>query len=294
MAGTGAGAVPYKFGISEFTTWPWSFEQDVETYARLGVDVIEVCEFKLDQQRGREQVAQAGAQGLAISSVQPAVRTLFPSKSQPDPKDVGERMDRFRDTIARLAPSAPGAAFVTNTGIPPNGNIQQVLDTAVTEYRQVADAARDHGVRVAIEPLNPAIMNVESAIWSLQQAMRLVTAVDRDSFGICLDAWNIWQNQDVEAAIRACGDRIFVVQISDWRTPRSLQDRYIVGEGEIPLPPLFRAIYESGYRGPYVVEIFSGDVPDSIWERDLSGVIEQCRAGFDRAWQEAFGNAGTA
>jgi hypothetical protein len=38
----------YAFGVSEFTTNPWTFEQDVETYARLGVDTIEVCEAKLD------------------------------------------------------------------------------------------------------------------------------------------------------------------------------------------------------------------------------------------------------
>jgi sugar phosphate isomerase/epimerase len=117
-------------------------------------------------------------------------------------------------------------------------------------------------VRVAFEPLNAAIMNVESAIWTLEQGLRLVEQVDRPSFGLCVDLWNIWQNAAVEEAIRACGDRIFVVQVSDWRTPRSFQDRLIVGQGAILLPPLLRAVHESGYRGPYVVEIFSGDVPD--------------------------------
>ena len=85
--------------------------------------------------------------------------------------------------------------------------------------------------------------------------MRIVEAVDRDNFGICLDVWNIWQNADILEEIRRCGDRIFVVQLSDWRTPRSYQDRLVVGEGEIPLAPFLRAIYDSGYRGAYCVEI---------------------------------------
>ena len=35
------------FGVSEFTTWFQTFEQDVALYTRLGVDCIEVCERKL-------------------------------------------------------------------------------------------------------------------------------------------------------------------------------------------------------------------------------------------------------
>ncbi len=279
---------PIQFGISEFTTWPWSFEQDVEHYARLGVDAIEICEFKLDQKRIAEQLAIVKQHGLRISSVQPSVRTLFPSSSQPEPKDVPQRMKRFQQTIERFGDVASGVPFVTNTGIPPNGNIQHVLDTAVNEYRAVADFAAQRGVRVALEPLNAAIMNVESAIWTLQQGMDLVAAVDRPNFGICLDAWNIWQNAGIIDAIRACGDRIFVVQLSDWRTPRSLQDRLIPGQGAIPLPPMLRAIHEAGYRGPYVVEIFSGDVPDSLWKGDLEQVITESRDGVERAWEMAF------
>ena len=280
-------SLPYRFGISQFTTWPWSFEQDVDNYARLGVDDIEVCEDKLDEDRAADQLALVGQQGLTISSVQPAVRTLFPSRMQPEPKDVQERTERFRRTIERVGRFAPDAPFVSNTGPPPNGNVREVFDVAAREYRALADFAEAHGVRLALEPLNPALMNVESAIWTLEQAMRIVTAVDHDSFGVCLDTWNVWQNADVAEAIKACGGRIFVVQVSDWRTPRSLADRHIVGQGEIPLPALIRAIHASGYRGAYVLEIFSSEVPDSLWDADLSRVVSDSRIGLEKAWREA-------
>lgn len=285
-------APPYVFGISEFTTYPWSFERDVETYARLGVEAIEVCEFKLDQARIDEQLAQIGRHNLTISSVQPVVRTLFPSQSQPTPLNISDRMARFRQTIDAFGDLAAGVPFVTNTGNPPNGNIQEVLDTATREYRALADFARNHGARVALEPLNASIMNIETAIWTLQQGMRVVEAVDRPNFGICLDFWNIWQNARIEEAIRATGDRIFLVQISDWRTPRSFQDRLIPGDGEIPIPALLRASHDAGYRRPYVVEIFSGDVPNSLWEGNLDAVITKSREGVERAWQEAFAAEG--
>ena len=283
-----AGSLAFQFCVSEFTTQPWSFEEDVENYGRLGVDSIEVCEVKLDEKRVAEQLALPGQHGLAISSVQPAVRTLFPSLSQPEPKDVPARMARFRHTIEFFQDMAPGVPFVTSTGIPPKGNIQQVYDTAAREYRALSDFAAEHGVRIALEPLNASIMNEESAIWTLEQAMDIVAAVDRANFGICLDYWNIWQNANITEAIKRCGDRIFVVQVSDWRTPRSFQDRLIVGQGAIPLPPLLRATHESGWRGAYSVEIFSNDVPDPLWEADLVQVITDSRVGLERAWREAF------
>lgn len=51
---TSATSFPFPFGISEFTTMPWSFEKDVERYAALGVQAIELCEQKLDEHRYAE------------------------------------------------------------------------------------------------------------------------------------------------------------------------------------------------------------------------------------------------
>ena len=278
----------YLFGVSEFTTMPWTFEQDVEAYARLGVRAIEVCEVKLDPARMEEQIALPAAHGLEITSIQPATRTLFPSKGQPEPLDISDRLARFRQTITRLAPFVPNSVFVTNTGIPPDGNIQRVWDMAIPAYRELAAFAAEHGARVALEPLNASIVNIETAVWTLDQAMQIVRAVDHADFGICLDCWNVWQNADILDGIRAAGDRIFVVQVSDWRTPRSLEDRLIPGQGEIPLPAFLRAVRETGFAGAYSVEIFSRGVSDALWEADLEHVIRDSRAGLDRAWAQSW------
>ncbi len=277
----------FQFGVSQFTTNSWAFERDVETYARLGVSAIEVCEAKMDPARTREQMARVKDAGLEVTSVQPVTRTLFPSLSQPEPVNIGERMARFQQTIETLAPYAPGVAFVTNTGIPPGGNMQEVLDTAATQYKALAEFAADHGVKIALEPLNASIVNIETAIWTLQQGMQVVKAVGQDNFGICLDCWNVWQNADLYAAIKDCGPKIFVVQISDWRTPRSFLDRLVPGQGEIPLPEFLRAVHDAGFRGAYSVEIFSQGVPNALWDSDLEQVILGSKAGMEAAWAAA-------
>jgi sugar phosphate isomerase/epimerase len=283
MSQTGK-TTPFLFGISQFTTWPWTFERDVAEYARLDVDTIEVCEFKLSRENMSRQLASIGDNDLVISSIQPSVRTLFPSKSQPEPRSVADRMDRFKDSIRNFGLYGSGVPFVTNTGIPPDGNIQRVIDVAIREYRSLADFARPFGAHIALEPLNPSIMNLESAIWTVEQAAAIVDGVGRENFGICLDFWNVWQNAGIEPWIRANGSRILVVQVSDWRTPRSDQDRLIPGQGALPLAGLLRAVDDSGYGGAYSVEIFSGNVSDSIWQRDLSRVIVESREGLTSAW----------
>jgi sugar phosphate isomerase/epimerase len=276
----------YQFGVSEFTTNPLTFEQDIALYAEAGVQFIEVVEDKLDQGRLAAQMALLRDRGLTVSSWQPSVRTLFPSLGQPEPKPIPERLARFRQSLERLAPFAPDAPFVTNTGIPPNGNMQEVIGTAVREYAMLADFAAGVGAKIALEPLNASIANIESAIWTVAQAMEIIRAVDRENFGLCLDTWNVWQNADVQQEITRAGDRIFVVQISDWRTPRSFQDRLVPGEGATPLPALLRAIRESGWTGPYSVEIFSSqELPDSLWSAVSAEVIARSRAGLDAAWQ---------
>ena len=280
-------ALSFKFGISEFTTMPWSFDQDVERYARLGVDAIEVVEAKLDDRRFAEQMQAIAAAGLAISGIQPKVRTFFASRMQPDPPTLDERVDGLRNSIERLARFAPGVPFITNTGAHPKGDMADAMKVVSAKLKELAPIAADNGVTLALEPLNPTSVNVESAIWTIDQALDVIEATGSDQVGLCLDYWNIWQNEEVERAITRAGDRIFTVQASDWRTPRSFADRVVPGTGAIPLAGLIAATRKTGYDKPWVVEIFSQDVADSLYDQNLEDVICQCRTGMAAAWKQA-------
>ncbi len=277
-------SLPFTFGLSEFTTMPWSFDEDVARYAALGVDSIEVVEAKLDDDRFADQMRSIADAGLVISGIQPKVRTFFSSRMMPDPKPLDERVDCLRGSIARLAEFAPGVPFITNTGAQPKGNMADAMKVVAAKLGELGRVAADHGVTMALEPLNPTSVNVESAIWTIDQALDVIEASGSDHVGLCLDYWNIWQNADVEAAIARAGDRIFTVQASDWRTPRSFADRIIPGDGEIPLAALIRATRATGYDKPWVVEIFSSNVDDSLYNDDLEAVVLRCRQGMAEAW----------
>ena len=279
----------YTIGVSEFTTWPWTFEHDVERYPQHGIDSIEITEFKLDPHRYAEQLALIPAARLGVSSVQALIHALYPTKLQPEPTAPADRLRHIRNSIERIAPHVPpGTPFVVITGAPPAGAVREVLATAAKGFGELARFAEAHGVRVALEPLNPTLMNVDSSVWSLGDALRIVDQVDHPAFGVCVDTWNIWQSPNLLETVRGAGDRIFVVQVSDWGAPRGYYDRLVPGDGELPLVPLVDAIARSGFAGPYVVEIFSSEsIPGSLWLTDLDALLERSFLGFDKIWHAA-------
>ncbi|MQY03721.1 sugar phosphate isomerase/epimerase family protein [Actinomadura macrotermitis] len=276
--------LPFAYGVNQYTTLPWSFEEDVEHYAGAGIGVIEVCQDKLHPDRAKAQLDLIAQAGLTIRSVQPSVRAMVPSAGQPEPKGREERLEAFRRCVELVAPYAPGAVFVTNTGPAPKGDMAEALRQTVVDHRELSAVAEAHGVRIALEPLNPVSLNQETAIWTLRQGLDLVADIGRADVGICVDTWNLWQDDRLVAGLQDAGDRVFLLQVSDWRTPRSGADRRSVGTGPIPTGRLLHAVYDAGYRGPCVLEIFSSGVPDSLYDTDLDRLIRDNRTAVEQAW----------
>jgi sugar phosphate isomerase/epimerase len=276
----------YELGMSEFTTWPWSFERDVERYRSHGIDAIEITEIKLDRECLADQLGLLAANGLKTASVQATIHSLFPTRLQPEPREPADRVRHVRASIERIAPYvAPQTPFVVITGAAPHGDAGGVLRTARRELRELARCADANGVRLALEPLNPALMNVDSAVWALGDALDVVEDVGHPAFGLCVDTWNVWQSPRLDETIRRAGERIFLVQVGDWRPPRGWYDRLVPGDGRIPLAPIVAALRAAGYARPYVVELFSSEsLEDSLWRADLDAVLDRSIVGFERVW----------
>lgn len=273
-----------RFGVSEFTTWPWAFERDVERYSAHGVAAIEICEFKLNRLDYAPQLRLVAESGLQVSSVQSTVHSLFPDSLAPAPTAPEDRLRHIKDAIDRISPHVPEQTpFVVITGAAPGGDTQMVYEFCIRAFAELADFAAERGVRMAFEPLNPVLFNTDTALWGLDCALELVRRIDHPALGICLDTWNIFQTPDLLDVIQTCGDRIFLVQVSDWHRPRSGADRISLGDGSIDTPAIIRGTREAGYAGPYVLEIFSAEsLPDSLWRADLDAVLEKNVKAFAR------------
>lgn len=279
----------YSFGLSEYTTWPWSFERDVRLCNDLKIPFIEVTEFKLDREAYGDQFQLLEQSSLGVSSVQMTIHSLFKDSLIGEPPEPDDRMTCMRQSIERMAPHLPeGTPFVVITGIAPDGNADAAYERARQSFADLARFARRHRMRVAFEPLNPVLMHTDTSICTLQEAVQLVNEVGDEDFGLCVDFWNIWQSAYVENLIAGAGDRIFAVQTSDWRRPHANADRRNLGDGTLPLVSLINAVRKSGFTGAYVLEIFSTQsLPDSVWRSDLRAAVERGMQVFDDLWNRS-------
>ncbi len=162
------------------------------------------------------------------------------------------------------------------------------MDRTVDALRELGDFVAQHDLKIAFEPLNPVNIHTDTAVWYLDQGLELVERVNHPNVGICVDSWNVWQTPNLDEVISQCGKRILVAQLSDWKTPRSPADRYSLGDGEIPLAKMIRAIRATGYQGPWVVEILSSlHLEGSLWKSDMDQVLRKNHEAFDRLWQQS-------
>ncbi|WP_432561227.1 sugar phosphate isomerase/epimerase family protein [Kineococcus sp. SYSU DK003] len=138
--------------------------------------------------------------------------------------------------------------------------------------------ARDHGVRLAIEPLHPMMISRRSVISTLAQALDLSDALDGE-VGVIVDAYHVWWDPDLETQLARAGARIAGYHVSDWLpgTADLLLDRGMMGDGLIDLPRLSALVADAGYRGPVEVEILSS----RWWAEDPDDTVRTLRKRFE-------------
>jgi sugar phosphate isomerase/epimerase len=252
--------------ISQITTSPLSIEDDLALCQRLGC-ALEIAEKKLsaDPSQAKDQLARIKDSGLRVTSIQPRTLTIFPSASAPEPQSPEARLADLMASVDLFSQFWPGLPLVTNTGADATGNEARVWSACVEHYRALAAHAHDRGMCIALEALGPSLMNRNSILFTFGQAQEMANEVDHPAFGLCLDLYNSWQDPALAVSIGQCKN-LFIVQLADWRRPRSLHDRRVLGDGEIALQSLLQNIADAGYTGDCVLEIFSESVPDSLWK----------------------------
>lgn len=280
----------YKFGISEVTTKPWSFDEDIARYPALGAAAIEIWENKLDDdvERRRAQLLAVSAHGLEVCSFQAGVHSLFPTHLSREPAAFDARLQRLHATLDSVGRVLPDTVFVLNTGVAAGGDVARAFRESVPACRELAAHAQQLKVRLAIEPLHPLAMNEDSFVWTLEKALKLTEAVAHPAFGICADIWNLAGQFELRKRLARCGNRLFLAQVSDWRTPRSFLDRLPVGEGTLSFTPFLRGLRDAGYAGPLVLEIFSEGIDDSLYTGDIAAIVRRSRESLDRHQRSAF------
>ena len=146
------------FSISQITTLPASFEDDLRAYREAGAEGIGIWEIKLREGEETAQLAALRESGLASTCAIPAVPSIVPLPI-PGPDDPDERVEAYCAGLRRLQPFEP-TAVVLLTG---PGTREVVLDGLAT----IAAEARSLGLPIALEPYS----RFEGEQWTIVNTM---------------------------------------------------------------------------------------------------------------------------
>ena len=124
-----------------------------------------------------------------------------------------------------------------------------------------ADAAK-YGTRIAFELMPFAMID------SLGAALEMIEGASAPNGGICLDLWHVAKLGIPYEAIRQIPLKYLVsIEINDGtlQAPWSLLEdtinhRRFCGEGEFDIAGFLAAVRETGYAGPYGIEVLSKDL----------------------------------
>lgn len=133
------------------------------------------------------------------------------------------------------------------------GYNQAEWDSCVAGLRTAGAIAADHGVTLAVEPLNRFETFIVNTV---ADGVRLVTEVDHSAVGLLLDTFHMHiEEKSTAAAIRHAGRHIKHFHASE-------NDRGTVGSGQVAWPSVFGALRDIDYQGQIVVESFGHAIPE--------------------------------
>src|SRR5437867_2531834 len=116
-----------------------------------------------------------------------------------------------------------------------------------------ATYAKQAGVKLGIEQLNPMYAGDRSAVNTLGQANEMVEQLKMPNVGVAVDVYHLWWDERLEAEIARCGrnNAILAYHVCDWRAPTRdmLNDRGLMGDVCIPLRQIRSWVEAAGFDG---------------------------------------------
>jgi len=278
------GGLP-RISVSQVSTLPASFADDVRTYSAAGLDGIGVWEMKLGDGPDDEALAALRESGLGSATAVPTVPSINPLPLLPGPEQPRDRIRAILESLTRLAAFEPTAvACFTGPGDRAG---------ALRGLREVAAEAERLGLRIALEPFQLEGIESWSTLNTLGDAAALVDAIGSPAVGILFDAWHLWNTPDLFDEIDRHAALIAGVHVSDWREPtRGWADRVLPGDGIAGVSAILGALERAGWSGFYDIEIFSDNgtfgtaYPDSLWDVGGRELVERGRRQFLECWEE--------
>ncbi len=247
----------------------WPPERVIDACAERGFGSIVFWRREIGS-RAVEIGARARAAGLSVAGL---CRTPFLVGAEAmDRQTVIDGAKAAIDMAASL-----GAAVLTVVvgGVHPGTKgTAESLKILTERLGEIVPYAAGHGVKLALEPLNPVYAGNRSCLTTVRDAVDICDAIGAPNLGIAVDVYHVWWVNDLDTQLKRAGaGRIFGYHLCDWLadTHDVLLDRGMMGDGFADLRAIRNSVESAGYAGPCEVEIFSAQ---NWWKRDPGEVLD--------------------
>jgi sugar phosphate isomerase/epimerase len=140
------------------------------------------------------------------------------------------------------------------------------MDWLVEALRECSAAARPHGIRLALEPIN---RYETTLINNTAQGLALIERVAADNFGLLLDTFHMnIEEPDIEASIHQCRGRIFHFHAAD-------SNRWYPGAGHLDFKSILKTLFATGYPGWVSGEFLPNPDAETAAQKSIAS-LRQC------------------
>lgn len=256
-----------KYCISEATTLPGSFAEDVAAYAAGDCFAMEVWLTKLETHLEKHSAADTRKlledkqMTLAAASYQGGLLL-----SQGEARKA--HYDHFRRRLDLCAQFGIGTMLVVADFV--EAVDATAMGRALVSLQQAAQWAAGFHVRLALE-----FRGSSRFCSSLDTAIALVTQCSQPNVGVNLDIFHYYTGPSkFDDLDLLTPENLAFVQLSDLAgVPRELaadSDRILPGDGDFRLEPIIKKLYSIGYNGWLSLELMN----PIIWQMKAAQVAE--------------------
>ena len=265
----------------------------IDLFAEIGYDGIEVRVQHDGQinastytaELGRRILRRLADRGLEICCLTPYCRDFV------HPEEREAELAAFRrviDIAAKLR--CPIVRSYGGISVPEGEEEEAYWNRTVSGIRACAAYAQERQISIAVET------HLGSLTFSATDTLKMIQAVDRPNVGVLFDyAWvDLRAEETPEAAFDMIRPHLLHCHVKDWVVhERETMEKTscLMGEGDVPWPPMLQMIAQSGYDG-YVVDEYEkywyDHLPDAAvgMRRNLEYVQTVLRSEADAEFRE--------
>lgn len=266
-----------RLSISQMTTYRWSLEDDLHERRRAGIESIGLWRPKLSECGEEKAIDLVQESGLEVSSLSWA-GGFTGSHGFTFNQAVEDGLEAL-ELASRL-----GAESLVVVGGTTAGHITKHARRLVIDgLNELANVARDYNVKLALQPMHQQFEREWTFISSLDAAIQIIEDCHHPSVGLSLNSFHVREEQDLIGRLESIVSLLHHVQICDGRRDQESEfDRYLPGDGDIPLADFVLALKDAGYNGAYEIDVWS----EKLWQSSEFELLEDCRERFARLWTD--------